>query len=487
MRPPPGASMLAVMLFVTALIAKLRSRRVSAPVPASRIRSLRSVFSIRHIATALRCALPCVRSCPRFFGGAENVSKCRASTPPERNLTNPRFLLMVSLLWVSVPAQAQIQSETRFEYDGAGNIVRILTETNDAPPTISSLTPGFINRGSSVFVVALGNNLVRADVVSLSPDLIVEGVVPTLTSVRFLLKASLDAAIGPAVLEFRTRLGTASAEIFIAERAPIISTSPNPIILSDNGMPTRVALLFESPFDTDQTYQVSIRDPGIATVQETSVTLPAGSREVQVTLSGLSVGNTTFDISQPENFIALGIPVIVVAEVPLPPGTYPVIAPAVGVVINVDEPLSGSLAAAADGVGVVINIDQPFTGPVTGTADEVGVVVNVDQPIGGNLTVTPADIGVAFGATGDSVTPSSLPPDSADTLIISGSGLEAVTDVSFFPGDGITVGPLTVNIDGTALSVPVSIDSSASPGLRAIVLITPVGDVAMDATLEISP
>lgn len=488
MRPPPGASMLAVMLFVTALIAKLRSRRVSVPVPASHVRPLRSGLLIRHIATALRCALPCARSSPRFFAGAENVSRCRASTPPERILTDSRFFLIVSLLWLAVPVQAQIQSETRFEYDGAGNIVRILTETNDAPPTIFSLTPGFINRGSSVIVVARGDNLVRADVVSLSPDLFVDNVVPTLSSVRFRLRAALDAPIGPAILEFRTRLGTASAEIFIAERTPVISTSPNPIVLAANGQPVLVTLLFDQPFEIDQTYQVSIRDTGIATVQETTVTLAAGSREVAVNLTGLNVGTTTFDISQPENFIGLGISVIVVPDEPLPPGNYEISTPALGIVINVDEPLSGPLSAESAGVGVVVNLDELLSGALSTESEAVGVVVNVDEPFSGAAAGLSEEVGVAFGATGTGISPTSFAVGTTGTLTITGSGLDEVIAVSLFPGDGITqTGPLSVDLDGSVLSIPLSVAAGAGTGIRAIVLTTSAGDVGLEAVLEITP
>jgi len=62
------------------------------------------------------------------------------------------------------------------------------------------------------------------------------------------------------------------------------------------------------------------------------------------------------------------------------------------------------------------------------------------------------------------------------TVVIAGTNLAGATSVSF--GDGITVNSYTVNTD-SRISVNITIAGTATPGLRAVTVVTPGGTDAM--------
>lgn len=392
-------------------------------------------------------------------------------------------VVALQLLLVSLAA-ADSQRIIEYDYDGAGNITGVRSELNEGPPDVTEIKPVFVGRESTIAMVATGSNLARASVATAVPGLTISNVSPASTQVRFFVTADETAVIGPAPLTFSTRFGSDVEEILVTERVPIVSTEPSPILLLPDGQAIDVFMVFDRPFETNQTYQLAMRDPAIATVSQATVTLPAGEITATVQVSGLSVGNTDLDITQPANFLAIAIPVIVVDPFQLPAGDLFIGSRPLGVVRNADEAPSGLLTALSPPLGVVTNLpDLPTgAGPSIALSPPLGVVLNQFASIGdlppGDVQIHSDGLGVSLPPVAVQVAPASLPGDTRETLTITGAGLDLVTDVGFIPEDGISqTQPFVVTPDGTVLSLFIEVTAGAPPGLRQILLLTIDGPV----------
>jgi YD repeat-containing protein len=378
--------------------------------------------------------------------------------------------LSIAVLWVAlIPAAvfADSQRVLRYEYDGAGNIVRIVAADNLALATVDALNPGFIDQGAQVDIVASGTNLAGAEVSTTALGLIVLGVVPISdTQVSFTLQADALTPLGLAELEFTTALGSTTAVVLVAEPLPIIASIPNPIALSVAAPPAPVVLVFEAPFSEARTFQLAVQNPAIATVSETSIVMPGGDVQVTVTLDGLLAGVTTLDVTEPQRFRAVSVPVFISAT-GLAAGTYAVESPGVGVAVYTPSASPHDSDVMSQAVGVAVYAPAAR-------------VLSADQPS--------AVVGASLGPVADSVLPVSIGRGAAATLTLSGSGLDEVSAVQFVPDDGVTVsGPLVPSLEGSELQVSVTVSPSAALSSRAITLTGPQGIGTPNVELEITP
>ena len=139
------------------------------------------------------------------------------------------MMVALALIFASNFAQAAVERVIDYVYDNAGNIVRIISQEQSAPPLISIITPNFINLGRTVSFTAVGSNLLDVDVTTDVPGLSVSAVNSAFDQVTFQLAASNTTQIGNAILKFTNGLGEAQETIFIAETPPALTTDPNPI------------------------------------------------------------------------------------------------------------------------------------------------------------------------------------------------------------------------------------------------------------------
>lgn len=163
------------------------------------------------------------------------------------------------------------------------------------------------------------------------------------------------------------------------------------------------------------------------------ITTPAGSTETSPTAA-----NTVYVVTNPGP-------------------TYPdLTAPDVGVVrspVAPTDPPSVEMALLAASVGVQMQtFDSPFETVRAARAQ---------------------NLGVALGPVCRSVSPRAVARGTNAELLITGDDLTGVSGVSFVPAEGITVtGAPAVSPDGKELRLTVSIDASASPTARGLVLQT---------------
>ena len=228
------------------------------------------------------------------------------------------------LLVLAANAFADVQRTIYYEYDAAGNLVGIRVGDNLGAPDVTTLSPFYVHRDSVIDAVATGVNLFDVVVTTASAGLTLSNIQNvSATQVSFRVTTAPDAPIGAGVLTFTTGLGVDTEILLIAERVPIVATEPNLIVLTPDATPRIVYLVFDQPFGTPQTYEVAIRDPAVATLSQTTVMLPAGETRVGLDVAGQTVGATVLDITQPSNFLALAIPVLV-EDAALAPGGLPV-------------------------------------------------------------------------------------------------------------------------------------------------------------------
>jgi hypothetical protein len=397
---------------------------------------------------------------------------------------------------------AESQQIIDYNYDGAGNIVSVRSGQNLGPPDVTNLSPPFVNKESFAVVTATGVYLANATVsINTLGVALLDSTNVSETEIKFTLFADNTAQIGLMPITFTTRLGTDIENIVVAERTPIVSTDPNPIILLPNGQGIDVLLAFDQPFATDQIFDVAITDESIASISAQTITLLAGETEVSTTVTGIVVGSTTLEVNQLSNFLALGIPVIVTND-QLPVGNYAFHAKPVAVSAYIPTPLNTTgIFTSQRPLGVAAYIEGSFqaTG-IFATQRPLGVAAYLEpslnttglfatqRPLGVAAYIEPSlnttgifatqtPLGTAYGTIISQVTPATVTRGTSATLTLDGFELDAVTAVSFNPGDGITqTAAFTVTPDGFQMTIPISVTSGASIGARAIVLTTPAGD-----------
>lgn len=413
-----------------------------------------------------------------------------------------------------MPTYADSQRIVDYVYDGAGNIISVRSGLNLGPPDVTNLSPAFIHKGSFAFVSATGVNLLQATVSTSTPGLNIINIENiSATEIFIALFADNSVSIGAGFLTFSTRLGSDIETIAIADRTPVISTDPNPILLLPDNQPRQVSLLFDQPFETDQVFDVLIRNTSIASIAEQNITLSAGQRTVSINISGINAGSTSLEINQLSNFLALAIPVIVSDPFQLPPGNFYSSSKPLGITVSrFDLPLGNNKISSnplgvvrssfdlpvgnnkinSNPLGVVRNSFDLPSGNIRTISSSLGVVRNsFDLPTGQNQIISEA-LGVTLEPVVNQLTPSQVFAGTSNTLTITGAALDTVSSVSFEPGSGITqTAPFSVDLGGAGLTVFIDIASNATTGLRQIILTTAGGNIAFSVAggniLEITP
>ena len=384
-----------------------------------------------------------------------------------------RGLLAIALGFLGSSVQADSQRIVDFGYDAAGNLVSVDTQLQSAPPVVDTLDPAFINRGLTKAFTVSGDNLISAEVSVSSPGLTPSSVTTTLKEVTFFLTATLDAPLGPATVSFTTLLGQADAILEVGARLPKLFSIPSPIVVPESSAPVPFEIHFDVSTPQDLSLTLSTGNAALATVTPASVSLPGGATVFTVEITGIAVGSTSLEIFNPDFVAPLSLPLAVSASFS---GDGDAHARMVGVFVPSADgtgPISPDTTFAR--VGVHVGGAQVL--PSTRVGVTVGDVGYGFQPlpvginVGGNLAATisqPPQTGVIVGPMLYSASPASVIRGADIVLILTGVNLDTVDSVTLSPSDDITVGTPSANLDGTQLSVPLSVASGAAIGARQI-------------------
>jgi hypothetical protein len=125
-------------------------------------------------------------------------------------------------------------------------------------------------------------------------------------------------------------------------------------------------------------------------------------------------------------------------------------------------------------VGVVKEtVVQPITMVIDLVASPlVGVMMQQIAPPPASTSIYQPSplVGVAMGSVAINIAPKGLLVGTTGNLTVNGFGLDAVTAITLNPATGVTSGAIQVNADGTQLTVPLNVATSAPIGLREVVL-----------------
>ena len=407
-----------------------------------------------------------------------------SATVIKGHLNSLGALLMVALF--SSLVMADSSRFDQFQYDGAGNMVGVSSLVVTAGPVIDSLSPSQVRQGTSVQIIASGNNLLGVDVSSASPELTATLVSAELTSAVFELTTPQDAVPNGYIVNFTTPLGSASTDITVVEGVPPrVSVVPDPLLLSEGGAPLPISVRLSAVDTFDHPLTVTIQDASIATLSG-SLTIPAGATEAvgSLLITPISLGSTTLKVSAPllpETQFPL-----YVAEAFSGIAT-PVSAP-LGIALTIDESLSGGVVPVSAALGVALTIDKPLSGSVVPVSAALGVGLTIDEPLIGSLVPVTEPLGVHTGPWVDSLLPVTLTIGANDQLTLVGENLDLVTAVRFEPPDTeITFGVPAVNPEGTQLDVTISVGSSATPASQVLFLDGGFGTLPLNTVIEIIP
>lgn len=316
---------------------------------------------------------------------------------------------------------------TEYQYDAAGNILKVITGNTAESPSIESINPATIRRGQVLPFTVQGSGLANSKVSVSGSDLFVTNPQATNTQLTFKLTAGLSASLGSQQVTVSSAAGTTSTPITVMPELPRISVSPTPLAIPPDSISRNITITLSNADVIDHTISLSSANTAKVVIQPASVTVPAGQTEVQAQIKGIAGGTSAINL----NSITLGntsIPVFITAE------------------------FKGINTSYAPAVGVLL--EQPPAPPVTKTE-----------------TAYPRSVLVAFGAHVSGIQPKSLTQGAAQTnLVISGESLQGVTSIDVQPSTGITLGSLSISSDGKSITVPVTVAADAPPTLRRVAI-----------------
>ena len=271
----------------------------------------------------------------------------------------PPLLAVIGFMLVCSTGYTATERVVEYEYDGAGNIVRIITQEQSDPPAVSPLSPGFINQGQSRTITATGSSLLGVDVSTDAPGLSIDAIQSDGSQINFQLTAASDAPIGNAIIRFSTGLGEVQHSIFVADVGPAISTIPSPITIDLSGASNTITLNFSVSRPENETFRLSVVNPAVAAVDTASFNILSGQTRADISLTGVTAGATVLQIDLPEKFYSYRFPVYV-GE------TY--------AELLQSFPDMAERNLFTEAVGVVVQSDNPYL-PNTVVSGRVGVLV----------------------------------------------------------------------------------------------------------------
>jgi hypothetical protein len=394
----------------------------------------------------------------------------------------PLLIAVIGLILICSNGYAATERVVEFEYDGAGNIVRIITREQSDPPVISPLNPSFINQGQSRTITVNGSNLLGVEVSTDAPGLSIVAVDADESGISFQLTADSQAAIGNAIIRFTNGIGEVEQSIFVAEAGPVISNSPNPMTIGLSPPTNTVTLNFSEPRPENETYTLTTSNNSVADTVASSFTILAGQSQVDIALDGVEFGSTNLNIELTAKFFAYSFPVFVGKSYAELAAEFPdmlqrnLFATSVGVVLQDGAQFAPGTVSQVVGVevgrlsGITLDPVGVFYGDgLVGSLTARPVGVNVSDAV--DLVYSPI-VGAVYGTLIDALQPTMVAidstVDSTVDLTVTGLNLNEVIDFTFTPDADITLEGFTVNPEGTQLTLTLTIDSLAALGQRTV-------------------
>jgi hypothetical protein len=383
---------------------------------------------------------------------------------------------------------------------------------------ITGIEPDSIRSGETKTFQVSGSNFEGVKITTSDPTLVVNQVVVAAdgASLSLSLTALAGLPVGTQTLTFTNNSvsgAAASVDLIVVEPPPSLFALPAPMGVPPDATARQYALKLSAPDSVDHTIALSIANTTMVTVSPSSIVIGAGQTEAAFELRGLKVGETALSVTS-TTLGTLSMPVYVSTEFAGARAAYSKI---LGLVLEDDAPVTQAATSVSPVLGVVVGEDQTAQPQTIGLVTQLGVILeevaapttfDVNSLTGTTLgvlfedsvTTVPASIdvlagvplgvilqedatptasdvmsiaptlGVALPPVATSIEPSSMNAGASGTLVVRGIGLAPVTAIKVVPSDGITLGAFEVSADGSTLSVPVTISSTAPATVRDVVL-----------------
>lgn len=278
------------------------------------------------------------------------------------------------------------------------------------------------------------------------------------------IAAAADVALGTRILVVETAAGATSATSTVANSIRLID-APGTLYTPLVAAPLGVALQAQPT----PPHEIPIGPITAANLGLLVETLPPPPFEQSVSLPSAQIG------------LALGATAFAVSPAGLPLGA--------NATLTISGYALGDVTAVALSPANGITLGTP-TVNAEGTQMNVPVSIDTAATVGWHELLLSAGTGaVSFSDTGrgrffvatgipslDSIEPILGAQGEALTLTVRGQHLQAATEVSATPGDGVTFSfPVTINAAGTELTLPMGIAPDAPLGSRVIQVTTPAG------------
>lgn len=252
----------------------------------------------------------------------------------------------------------------------AGGEVRYDTGiTIGAPvPTVSvtSITPSSIRRSQSQLFQITGTHLDGAQVtVPSGAGLTLSNLQTSPTQATFNLETTATATLGPKTLSVTNAAipdSVGAALLTINSAAPSLYVSPAPYSVAVDGAQHSLTISLTGIDSVADAINLSVADPTVASVSPASVTIPAGSTQASVKITGLKPGMTLLNLSSAT------------------------LAP-LSIQIYVSNPLVGTVVGPVLSRAIAVNVSDGMVGPIPSAA--VRVTVSEGVPLSSKpVTVT---------------------------------------------------------------------------------------------------
>jgi len=245
---------------------------------------------------------------------------------------------------------------------------------------ITSIVPSALRRGESKSIQITGTSLQGAQISPPSgAGLTLSNLVTTDTQANFTLAASASATLGAQALTLTNAAiaNSATATVSVNPALPVVFTNPAQLSAPPNNTARPFTVVLANSDTVAHTLNLSIADATIATIAPASVTIPAGSTQATINITGLKLGFTLLNITSP-TLASVSVQVYVTNLL-----NGAVIGPVVA-------PLVGVLRGGGSTVGPIVS---PAVGVFRGGASTVGPIISVSPPVGvlrgGGSTVGP--------------------------------------------------------------------------------------------------
>ena len=393
--------------------------------------------------------------------------------------TRALYISCVVFFLFSGTAYSDAERVIRYEYDGAGNIIRAVSQSLDAAPQVDQLTPLFINIGASNLFTATGTNLFGVDIVSDDLGITVSDILSTNDSVSFRLRAEPSATIGNSLLIFSNGIGQTQQSLAIAAAPPQLTPIPEPLAIPSGNEVTDISLIFSEPRPEDETYTISISDTSIVSTPISSFIVLAGQDQISLSLTGLSDGVSNLTVSLDAKFSQYSFPVFVGTSFEQ---------------LLLENPDMRQRNLFSSSVGIYVR-ENNLEGPNVGISKPVGIdyrdsngklfspplginysasnlkhysqAVGVDYSENGTLIYS-IPVRAIYGAFVNQLEDIVVSADSTVAVDVHGFNLDEVSSVTVFPNTDIVVESFAINPEQTTLTIHINIGASAVSGPRQI-------------------